>query len=117
MMKNEALEAALDELKQHGIESTVAYASRHIQVRWLNRLGQPRFATVSRRDSHSWHALNNTRRQVRNTLRDDGMLPETDKSPPTAPRPPSRIEQLENDLKLLNTRVARVEQLLKGASV
>ena len=69
-MKNEALEAALDELKRNGIETTVAYASRHIQVRWLNRLGQPRFATVSRRESHESHSVQNTRRQVRNTLRE-----------------------------------------------
>jgi hypothetical protein len=117
MMKNENLEVALEELRRHGIETTIAYTNRHIQVRWVNRLGQPRFATISRRDSPAYHSIQNTRRQVRNTLREDGMLPETEKSPPTAPRPPSRIEQLENDLRLLNTRVARVEQLLKGAAV
>ena len=116
MMKNEVLDAALDELRRNGIESTVAYASRHIQVRWLNRLGEPRFATVSRRSSGEWHAAQNARRQVRQTLRDDGMLPETNKSIPPS-RPVSRIEQLENDLRLLSTRIAKVEQLLKGAAV
>lgn len=113
MMKNEVLDAVLNELKYHGVMVTVAHGSKHIQVNWLNRLSQPRFMTVSRRSSGERHAIRNARMGVRQILRDDCMLTEREALPAPPPRQLSKVEQLEHDLQVLNSRIARVERLLK----
>lgn len=110
--KNETLDAVLDELKRHGITSAVSHGSKHIQVQWFNRLGEPRFMTVSRRDSGEWHQQRNARHQVRQKLRDDGMLPE-DENVILPTRSLSRVDHLELELRQLNIRIAKVEQILK----
>lgn len=114
MVKNEILDATLDELKQHGVEATVAYGTKHIQVRWYNRLDQPRMLPISRSGSSERHAIQNHRRDVRRILRDDCMLPEQPTTAPAPTRQPSKIEQLEHALQMLNNRIARVEQLIKS---
>jgi hypothetical protein len=98
------LSAAIDELARYGVRNPqVARGSKHIQVRWTNSRGQARMMAVPNTPS-DWRSPENTRRDVRRVLREDGMAstPATTSAPP---RTPSRLE-------LLERRVAELERLL-----
>jgi len=112
MMKNETLEAAIDELTKNGVKYSVVYGAKHIQVQWLTRTGSPRFATVSRRDSGERHAIQNARREIRVKLRNDEMLLESNAKQATskpAPALPSHVDRLEAEIRRLADRVAQLE--------
>jgi hypothetical protein len=108
-MKNDCLTAALAVLDEAGIrDPVVANGGKHLQLRWATPRGERRCFAVSGTPS-DWRTPQNTVRDLRRILREDGMIETgTPKTPP--PRQPSRIE-------LLERRLAEIERRLGiGAS-
>jgi hypothetical protein len=102
-MRNECLDAALNELTKAGIrDSIVARGSKHLQVRWSGPRGEPRMVSVACTPSDV-REIENTRRDVRRVLRADGLL---DEAPTVPARQPSRIELLERRVHVLERQLA-----------
>jgi hypothetical protein len=98
------LEAVLAELAKAGVrDPTVVRGSKHWQVRWTAPSGPIRMVSVSSTPS-DWRSIENSRRDVRQVLRRDGMLETPQPKAPAAPPRPPTLEQ----------RVARLERLIEG---
>jgi hypothetical protein len=98
-MRNECLDAAIDELNAAGIRDvTRSYGSKHLQLCWQSPTGTPRMLSISITPSDHF-APQKVRADVRRLLRADGML--VDRAP-AKPRPLDRMSRLEQ-------RVAAVE--------
>jgi hypothetical protein len=104
MNDNSCLALALKELAAVGIHHpVVARGSKHVQVRWVSPRGERRTFAVSGTPS-DWRTPQNTVRDLRRLLLNDGML-ETASPRTPPPRQPSRIE-------LLERRLAEIERRL-----
>jgi len=98
------LTMAIQTLAEVGIHSPeIARGSKHIQLRWVNPRGERRVFAVAGTPS-DWRSPQNTVRDLRRILREDGML---DISEPRLP-PPRQPSQLE----LLERRVVELERRL-----
>lgn len=104
MQRNPCLVTALEELARAGIHHPViSNGGKHMQLRWATPDGRQRMLTIPCTPS-DWRASENTRRDVRQILRADDMLP-TPEPKTSPPRQPRRIE-------LLEQRLAEVERRL-----
>jgi hypothetical protein len=104
-MRNECLDAAVDELAKAGIHHPqVARGSKHLQVRWTNPNGQTRMLPIPGTPS-DWRSPENVRRDVRQILRADGMLETPAPRAAAPPRQPSRLELIERRLAALERRL------------
>jgi len=101
-MRNEVLDAVLDELRLAGVKGTVGGNGRHQKIWWEGAGGQPRIYVAPSTPSDQ-RAPANARSEVRRILRSDGMISGEEQRP--AAKEPSRIEKLER-------RIARIEQIL-----
>jgi hypothetical protein len=105
-MKNDCLEAALQELDLAGVRNVEqAHGSKHLQLRWTVNGHVRRVYTLPSTPSDPLRGPRNTRAQIRRLLRDDGVLQQIPKAQP-ASRPPDRITKLEQ-------RVAALEQIIR----
>jgi hypothetical protein len=105
-MRNDCLEAALQELELAGIRDVEqAHGGKHLQLRWSVNGHIRRVYTLPSTPSDPLRGPKNTRAQIRRILRDDGVLQQTKKERPTS-RPPDRITKLEQ-------RVAALEQYIR----
>jgi hypothetical protein len=105
MNSNPCLTLALEELAEAGVRTPViANGGKHVQLRWTTPRGERRCFAVSGTPS-DWRSPQNTRRDLRRILRDDGMIEAT--SPKASPpRQLSRIELLERRVGELERRLA-----------
>jgi hypothetical protein len=104
------LSLALKELAAAGVRHPeVARGSKHLQLRWFTPRGERRVITIPGTPS-DWRSPQNTVRDLRRILREDGMLEETGTPRTPPPRQPSRLE-------LLERRVAEVERRLASAGI
>jgi hypothetical protein len=109
MNNNRCLNLALKELAQAGVrDPVVANGGKHPQLRWTTPRGELRCFAVSGTPS-DWRTPQNTLRDLRRILRDDGMI-ETNAPRTTPARQPSRLE-------LLERRLAEVERRLASAGI
>jgi hypothetical protein len=108
-MTNPCLQVALHELSLAGVRDVErAYGSKHLQLRWrINGITRVCTLPITPSDVRS---PNNTRAQVRQLLKEDGLLP-TERKPP-APRPESRVVLLERRVAALEQRLALLEQII-----
>ena len=94
-MKNDCLEAALNELELAGIRNVEqVHGSKHLQLRWSVNGHPRRIFTVSRTPNDPLRGAKNVRAQIRHILREDGVLQQTKEEQPIG-RPPDRITKLE----------------------
>jgi hypothetical protein len=100
------LTLALEQLAAAGVHHPeVARGAKHLQLRWFTPRGERRCFAVSGTPS-DWRTPQNTARDLRRVLREDGMLLEETPSPKT---PPSRQP---SELELLKRRVGEIERRL-----
>jgi hypothetical protein len=100
-MRNACLDAALAELDAVGIRNyQLARGSKHLQVRWTVA-GVLRMMTIPGSPS-DWRSPQNTRRDMRRLLREDGLLETNGASPKPAPDPEQWRKQLEELIQRLN---------------
>jgi hypothetical protein len=108
-MNNPCLCAAIDELAKAGIrDPVIARGSKHPQVRWTTPRGEMRMFAVPG-SSSDWRAAENVRRDIRRTLRADGMLGALE-SRPVPTRQPSRLDLLERRLAELERRLGAIAE-------
>jgi hypothetical protein len=112
-MKNPCLDAALDELAKAGIRDvTRSYGGKHIQVRWRVNGHAPRFVSVSKTPS-DFRSPENTRRDVRGLLREDGVIMHQQRSAPPA-KTPDRFTLLERRLQKLEVEFEKFKSQVAG---
>lgn len=106
-MPANAHEIVINELKQAAIrEIEVVRGSKHHQVRWKVNGNAPRFITIPGSPS-DWRWEQNLRADVRRMLRADGLL--VDPEAKSRPKPPDRLTRLEQSMRSLEQRLARLE--------
>jgi hypothetical protein len=111
-MKNACLAAALDELETHGVRDVViARGSKHPQVRFRINGGPVRAFTIPGTPSDV-RSPANTRRDVRNLLRECGVNLNQERPKPP-PKRPDRITLLERRVAALEHELTK---LLKDKS-
>jgi hypothetical protein len=103
--KNECVNAAAEVLEAHGIRNIqLANGSKHPQLRFLIN-GVPRFYSVCGTPS-DWRSPENTKRDMRQFLKKEGVISSTpEPRPTTPPRQPNRIELLERRIAALERAV------------
>ena len=112
-MKNPCLDAALDELAKAGIRDvTRSYGGKHIQVRWHVNGHAPRFVSVSKTPS-DFRSPENTRRDVRQLLREDGVITDPQRSAPP-PKAPDRVTLLERRMRTLELEIEKLKSQVVG---
>lgn len=100
-MRNPCLDAALAELDAVGIRNyQLARGSKHLQVRWTVA-GVLRMMTIPGSPS-DWRSPQNTRRDMRRLLREDGLLETNGASSKPVPDPEQWRKQLEELIRQLN---------------
>ncbi len=98
-MRNDCLDAALDELNDAGIRDVAhARGGKHYQLRWVSLSGATRVYNLPCTPS-DYRAAANVRSDIRRLLRADGFLVDRE---PAKPKPLDRMSRLEQ-------RVAAVE--------
>lgn len=117
-MKNEVLEAVLDELAKAGVRDVVhGPGAKHYQVRWEARgnIPGPRMYVVPATPSDV-RDVQNARSGIRRILKEDGML---EPVKPSAPKTPDKVTLLERRVSELETTVeelkAQISALVNGA--
>ncbi len=112
-MKNPCLQAALNELSAAGVRDVQrSYGSKHLQLRWRGTNGGTRMFSLPITPSDV-RGPANTRAQVRQILKEDGLLSSERKAPP--PKPESQIVLLERRVAMLEQRLAALEQRKNGS--
>jgi hypothetical protein len=105
-MKNPCLTAALDELAKVGIRDvTRVHGAKHLQLHWRVNGHDPRFVTVSKTPS-DYRSPENTRRDVRHMLREDGVITHPRPIPP--PKTPDRVTLLERRVRALELVIEKL---------
>jgi hypothetical protein len=100
-MRNACLDAAVAELDAVGIRDyQLARGSKHLQLRWSFN-GQPRMMTICGSPS-DWRSPQNTARDLRRVLRQDGLLETNGSAPKPGPDPELWRQQLEELIRRLN---------------
>ena len=105
-MRNPCLDAALAELDAAGVRDyQLARGGKHLQVRWSVAGGVLRKMTIPGSPS-DWRSPQNTRRDVRRLLREDGLIETKPNGAHAVPEPES--DQWRQQLEDLIRRLARV---------
>ena len=108
--KNDCLDAAVSALKEAGIyDYTVAIGSKHAQVRWTAKNGRARIQTIPLA-AGDFRSAPNTRRDVRQKLREDGYIIDMPQDEKPVARPPTIAERVYR----LECAVDKLRQLLGG---
>jgi hypothetical protein len=106
-MRNDCLDAALEELSDAGIRDVAhARGGKHWQVRWNGPNGATRVYSLPSTPSDGRSAAN-TRADIRRLLREDGYLVDRE---PAKPKSLDRVGRLEQRLVALEIEVARLRQ-------
>ena len=101
-MRNPCLDAALAELNAVGIRDyQLARGSKHLQVRWTAASGALRILTIPGSPS-DWRSPQNTRRDMRRLLREDGLIEIKPAHAAPDPDPDLWRQQLEELIRQLN---------------
>lgn len=110
-MRNEELDAALNELKAAGIsDPIVSRGGRHLQLRWQLGNGAIRFFSVSTTPSDR-RGPRNARAEIRRLLKADGLLVKGE--PAAAPAAPAKaLPAWQIEIEGLKRRVAELEAKL-----
>jgi hypothetical protein len=115
-MKNDCLDAAVAVLEEHGIRDVlIAHGGKHPQLQFHVNGGPLRVFAICGTAS-DWRSPQNTKRDLRKFLRENGITTEQERPEPPA-RKPSRLELLERrvgvqeqTIELLERRIAVLEQ-------
>jgi hypothetical protein len=105
-MKNPCLAAALAVLETHGVRDVeIARGAKHPQLKFKVN-GGPAYVFAIPGSPSDWRSPQNTKRDMRNLLREIGVIaaPEP-KPPPPPPRKADRVAELEG-------RVAALEKMI-----
>ena len=101
-------EIVIAELKQAAVrEIEVVQGGKHDQVRWKVNGSEPRFITIPGSPS-DWRSEANLKADVRRMLRADGLLVDPTPAKPR-PKPPDRLSRLEQTVRSLEQRLAKLE--------
>jgi hypothetical protein len=113
MKKNPCLDAALRELAAAGIHDVVqAYGGKHLQVRWQVN-GHPQRMFSLPLTPSDFRSAANTRSQIRNILKEDGISFEQHKAAPApAPKLHHRVASLEGRVNVLEREHHELKTLL-----
>jgi hypothetical protein len=110
--RNPCLDVALRTLNEAGIRDIVqAHGGKHLQLRWRANGNSQRMYSMSQTPSDHRAPLN-VRSDIRNMLREDGLLNDETKPPPPPSLPPAaqRIANLERQVTVLRREVAELKR-------
>ena len=112
-MRNECLDAALDELAKAGIRDvTRSYGGKHVQLHWRVNGHPSRFVTIPKTPS-DFRSPENCRRDVRGLLREDGVIVHPKPSAPPA-KTPDRVTLLERRIQKLESEFEKLKSQVVG---